>query len=62
MFTNLVLVTGQVITSNMEYDVNESVAVSDKRLIGSQTEVVDLAGRSLVPGFIDSHLYMVQIN
>jgi predicted amidohydrolase YtcJ len=68
MFADLVLVNGQVITSNMEYDVNEAVAVTDnlivavgkneevKRLIGSQTEVVDLAGRSLVPGFIDSHL------
>ncbi|MGG0288282.1 amidohydrolase [Peribacillus butanolivorans] len=70
MFADLVLVNGQVITSNMEYDVNEAVAVTDdlivavgkneevKRLIGSQTEVVDLAGRSLVPGFIDSHLHI----
>ena len=70
MFADLVLVNGQVITSNMEYDVNEAVAVTDnqivmvgtneevKQLIGSQTEVVDLAGRSLVPGFIDSHLHI----
>ncbi|WHZ00003.1 amidohydrolase [Peribacillus simplex] len=70
MFADLVLVNGQVITSNMEYDVNEAVAVTGnqivmvgtneevKRLIGSQTEVVDLAGRSLVPGFIDSHLHI----
>ncbi|WP_369073389.1 amidohydrolase family protein [Peribacillus simplex] len=70
MFADLVLVNGQVITSNMEYDVNEAVAVTDnqivmvgtneevKQLIGSQTEVVELAGRSLVPGFIDSHLHI----
>lgn len=70
MFADLVLVNGQVITSNMEYGVNEAVAVTDnqivmvgkneevKRLIGSQTEVVDLAGRSLVPGFIDSYLHI----
>jgi predicted amidohydrolase YtcJ len=57
-----------------EYDVNEAVAVSDnqivmvgtneevKQLIGSQTEVVDLAGRSLVPGFIDSHLRRLKRN
>lgn len=55
MFADLVLVNGQVITSNKEYDVNEAVAVTDnlivavgtneevKRLIGPQTEVVDLA-------------------
>lgn len=33
MFADLVLVNGQVITSNMEYDVNEAVAVSDNQIV-----------------------------
>jgi predicted amidohydrolase YtcJ len=65
-YPNLVLHNGQVITVDAQFTVAEAVAVRDgrilavgsnaeiKRLIGPETQVIDLAGRSVVPGFIDS--------
>ena len=65
-YPELVLVNGQVLTTDTNFTVAEAVAVRDgrilavgttadiRRLIGPQTRVIDLAGRSVVPGFIDS--------
>src|SRR3954447_1592222 len=44
--------------------VNDGVIVSvgrgvDRDLVGSRTEITDLAGRSLLPGFIDAHAHPV---
>ncbi len=70
-FADHVFVNGQVITVN-EYDgVYEAIAVKGNRIlavgsddgirsmIGRRTEVMDLRGRALLPGFIDSHLHLV---
>lgn len=40
-----------------------AVASTDeiKRLIGPTTEVVDLKGRALLPGFIDAHMHLVSL-
>jgi hypothetical protein len=65
-YPSLVLYGGKVITVDDAFTVAEAVAVRDgrilavgstaeiKRLIGPGTRAVDLAGRSVVPGFIDS--------
>jgi predicted amidohydrolase YtcJ len=65
-YPNLVLVNGKVLTVDTNFTVAEAVAVRDgrilavgtsdaiRRLAGPETRVVDLAGRSVVPGFIDS--------
>jgi predicted amidohydrolase YtcJ len=65
-----VFIGGPVITADKKNSVqtglavkgNEILFVGDeadaKKLIGEETKVIDLAGRSLVPGFIDSHLHM----
>jgi len=65
-YPTLVLLNGQVLTVDPQFTVAEAVAVRDgrilavgstaaiRRLAGPQTRVVDLAGRSVVPGFIDS--------
>ena len=57
---------GQVLTVDKDFTVAQAVAVRDgrilavgtsesiRRLAGPQTRVVDLAGKSVVPGFIDS--------
>jgi len=65
-YPNLVLYNGKVLTVDRAFTVAEAVAVRDgrilavgttdemKRLIGPATRAVDLAGRTVVPGFIDS--------
>jgi len=63
---SLILLNGQVLTVDSQFSVAEAVAVRSgrilavgsteqiRRLAGPSTRVVDLAGRSVVPGFIDS--------
>jgi len=65
-YPNLVLYNGKVVTVDDAFTVAEAVAVRDgrilavgstaeiKRLVGPSTRAIDLGGRSVVPGFIDS--------
>jgi predicted amidohydrolase YtcJ len=69
-FADLALVGGQVITLTSE-GVVEAVAVRDgkvqatgtsseiRKLIGPGTEVIDLRGRSVIPGLADNHFHSV---
>ena len=66
---DLAFVNGRVVTMDAERRRASSVAVSQGQivaigtdvevgeLIGSGTEVVDLGGRLLVPGFQDAHVH-----
>lgn len=70
MFADLVLVDGNVLTLSVSKPRAEAVAVKDgkiaevgtnneiKRLIGDNTTVIDLRGRTVVPGFVDSHIHV----
>lgn len=65
-----VFLNGQVITVDRYERIVEAVAVSGNRIsavgtneevskyIGPLTRVIDLEGKSLLPGFIDSHLHI----
>ncbi|HVL69699.1 MAG TPA: amidohydrolase family protein [Vicinamibacterales bacterium] len=65
-YPQLILVNGKIITVDEQFTIAEAVAIRDgrilavgsaadiRRLAGPQTRTVDLAGRSVVPGFIDS--------
>ncbi|HEV8345139.1 MAG TPA: amidohydrolase family protein [Vicinamibacterales bacterium] len=65
-YPSLVLYNGKVLTVDERFTVAEAVAVRDgrilavgstdqiKRLAGPETRAIDLAGRTVVPGFIDS--------
>lgn len=65
-YPNLVLVNGKILTVDAQFTIAEAIAVRDgrilavgttaeiRRLAGPQTRTIDLAGRSVVPGFIDS--------
>jgi predicted amidohydrolase YtcJ len=67
---DLVFRKGQVVTLNKVNQVVQSLAVKGNRilyigddcnvesLIGEDTRVVELKGRSLIPGFIDSHTHL----
>jgi predicted amidohydrolase YtcJ len=65
-YPNLVLVNANVLTVDPQFSLAEAVAIRDgkilavgtnadiRRLIGPATRVVDVGGKSIVPGFIDS--------
>ena len=70
MEADIIFINGKVLTVNANNDIAEAVAVKDDKILAVGTEaeitafrdentkVIDLAGKSLVPGFIDSHLHM----
>jgi predicted amidohydrolase YtcJ len=66
---DMVLRRGKIVTVNRDFSIREAVAIKDGRfvavgterdmraLIGPATLVIDLAGRTVIPGLIDSHVY-----
>ena len=72
MKADLVLTGGKVVTMDGEESIAEAVAVKYgrivkvgslsevKTLIGEGTRVIDLKGRTVVPGFMDSHCHIMR--
>ncbi|MDN4523001.1 amidohydrolase [Fictibacillus fluitans] len=70
MKADVVFVNGEVLKVDEHHSIQEAVAVKEnfiaavgsnddiKSYIGEKTEVIDLQGKSLVPGFIDSHVHL----
>lgn len=70
MFADKVFLNGEVITVDRTDRVTEAVAIKGNRIIGvgtdddikpfidEKTEVFDLNGKSLLPGFIDAHMHI----
>lgn len=70
MMADKAFLNGQVITVDGRNRIVEAVATKANRIIAvgkdedmkplihDKTEVINLEGRSLLPGFIDSHLHM----
>ena len=68
-YADLVATGGTVLTVDADFTVAEALAVREGRLlavgsdadirefVGSDTQVIDLAGRTVVPGFADNHLH-----
>ena len=70
-FADLVLINGEIITLDNENTIHEGVAVKNGKIIevgsnsevkywiGNKTRVIDLNGKAVVPGFIDSHTHFI---
>jgi predicted amidohydrolase YtcJ len=66
---DLVLINGKILTMDASSSIAEAIAVRDgkilavgssasiKALIGAQTRVLDVAGKTVVPGLIDTHAH-----
>lgn len=69
---DLVLLNGKIVTMDPSETIAEAAAVKDgrflnvgttdeiKRLAGSRTKVIDLGGKTALPGFIDSHEHCIR--
>jgi predicted amidohydrolase YtcJ len=69
---DLILHNGVVITVDGAFSLAQAVAVTDGRIVavgssgdvlraeGSRTRVVDLEGRTVLPGFVDPHVHYIQ--
>jgi len=69
LYADLVLLNGKIITIDVDDSVVEAVACKDKKIIavgsneeinaykGKNTEVVDLGGKTVTPGFVDTHVH-----
>ena len=68
---DLILTNGKVITVDTMFSIAEAVAIKGDKIMavgkaegveklkGSETEVIDLRGKTLMPGLYDSHLHMI---
>jgi predicted amidohydrolase YtcJ len=69
---DVVLLDGKIVTVDAESSLREAMAIRDgkiqrlgstpeiRRLAGPETRVVELGGRTVIPGLIDSHLHAVR--
>jgi len=67
-----ILVGGRIVTLDERSTIAEAVAIRDDRIIavggvadirklaGEKTRVIDLAGRMVIPGLIDSHIHAIR--
>ncbi len=67
---DLAFVNGEVVTVNSKDEVTEALAVRGHRIlrvgrrnyvdgaIGPATKIIDLQGRTLLPGFVENHIHM----
>ncbi|MEO8260100.1 MAG: amidohydrolase [Acidobacteriota bacterium] len=69
---DIVLVNGKVVTVDSQFSIRQAIAVRDGKILaagatpgilklaGPATRVIDLHGRTVIPGLIDSHLHAIR--
>jgi predicted amidohydrolase YtcJ len=69
---DIVLVNGKVFTVDDRFSIQEALAVHEgkilavgsstdiRKLAGARTRVIDLQGRTVIPGLIDSHMHAIR--
>ncbi len=67
-----ILVNGKILTVDAQFSTREAIAIRDGKIAavggnsdirkqaGSRTRVIDLQGRTVIPGFIDSHIHAIR--
>src|SRR5215470_12408643 len=67
-----VLINGKILTVDAQFSAKEALAIRDgkiqaagtsaemRRLAGPRSRVIDLQGRTVIPGLIDSHLHAIR--
>jgi predicted amidohydrolase YtcJ len=69
---NTLLINGRIVTLDPSSSIAEALAVADGRVLevgstsqihgraGPQTQIIDLGGRTVIPGLIDSHIHAIR--
>ena len=69
---DMILVNGTIISIDEASSIHEALAIHDNRIVavgttaqvqglaGDGTEIIDLDGRSVIPGLIDSHMHAIR--
>jgi predicted amidohydrolase YtcJ len=69
----LILHAGKIITVDKDFSVRSAIAIANERILaigensailamaGPDTRVIDLAGRTVIPGLSDDHYHMLQV-
>jgi predicted amidohydrolase YtcJ len=69
---DLLLVNGKIVTVDDRFTIAEAVAIKDARIVavgttaameslrGPQTRMIDLDGRTVIPGLIDNHAHFIR--
>ncbi|MBI2177578.1 MAG: amidohydrolase [Candidatus Tectomicrobia bacterium] len=69
---DMILINGKVVTADKDFSSQEAVAIRDGKILavgptprirplaGPRTKVVDLQGRAVIPGLIDSHMHFLR--
>src|SRR5215470_1016562 len=67
-----VLINGKILTVDPQFSMQDAIAIRDakilavgktadvRKLAGQGTRVIDLQGRTVIPGLIDSHLHGIR--
>src|SRR6516162_9540348 len=67
-----ILINGKILTVDEKFSIQEAIAIQDtkisavgrtadiRKLAGQKTRVIDLQGRTVIPGLIDSHLHGIR--
>ena len=67
-----ILIHGKILTGDAQFSIREAVAIREgkiaavgstsdvRRLASAQTRVIDLKGRTVIPGLIDSHMHGIR--
>ncbi len=67
-----ILVNGKILTVDSQFSTREAIAIRDGKITavgsnsevrkqaGPRTRVIDLQGRTVIPGFIDSHIHAIR--
>jgi predicted amidohydrolase YtcJ len=67
-----ILVNGKILTVDAQFSTREAISIRDGKIlavgsnadirkqVNSQTRVIDLQGRAVIPGLIDSHIHAIR--
>jgi len=67
-----ILINGKILTADAQFSVHQALAVRDgkiaavgtnaeiRKTAGPKSQVIDLGGRTVIPGLIDSHMHAIR--